>query len=426
MKANVTLYRFKKLSTGEHPLIIMLRDGAKRKKVSLGVSLPANRWNFKRNNYKPTPIIEGITEAEADKIRKDNAEIIALVESTNNKYAEKIRELATARKQVSLDTLVQMVEQPIKTDYLVLQWMEKLRDDFRVVDKIGQANIYDNARRLLDLFLKGKDIAFDEVDLAFLYRYEHFLRQRRLKSKDNKPTPAIKDSSISIYLRTLRAAIAKAVKLGYAKGLAFSDYKMPKGKANKRALSIKDIEAILKLENRTDDNFRYLVFSYFTIGMNFTDIARLTWDNIRGNEVHYTRQKVHHKMIIPIHTKVKEILDYYRPITGNITAITGANDNYIFPILDKDVHKTEAQKENRTRKMLKSFNKELKNIGTAAKVDTILTSYVLRHTAITNLVRAGITADAIQALAGHKRLTTTENYIQEASQQQKAKAVNSL
>jgi integrase len=258
-------------------------------------------------------------------------------------------------------------------------------------------------------------VAFDEIDLAFLYRYEHFLRQRKMK-----------DSSISMYLRTLRATIAKAVKLGYSKELAFNQYKIPTGRANKRALSEKEMEAIIKLENRNDDNFRYLLFSYYTIGMNFTDIARLTWDDIRGNEIHYTRQKIHQKIIIPIHPKIREILNHYRPITGNITAITGANDNYIFPILSKDVHKTEAQKENRIRKMLKLFNKELKNIGASAKVDTVLTSYVLRHTAITNLVRLGITADAIQALAGHKRLTTTENYIKEASQEVKTKAVNML
>jgi integrase/recombinase XerD len=208
--------------------------------------------------------------------------------------------------------------------------------------------------------------------------------------------------------------------------MPFSHYKIPKSRANKRALSESEMKAIIKLKNRTDDSYRYLIFSYFTIGMNFTDLARMTWDDIRDNEIHYTRQKVHHKMIVPIHEKVREVLDHYRPITGNVPSITGGNDNYIFPILDKEVHKTEAQKENRIRKKLKEFNKELKNIGKASKVETPLTSYVLRHTAITNLVRHGATADAIQALAGHKRLTTTENYIKEASNEQKAKAVNLL
>lgn len=397
MKATVVLFKSKTLTTGEHPLMLCLRDKAKIKYYALGVSLPKKHWNEKRRKWQALP-----------------PDIDELIKTTEAKYSAKIRELTATGKHVSLDTLYRMVEKPIQEDYTVLQWMERLRDDFRAVDKIGQANMYDNARRLLSLFLKAKDITFEEIDGAFLHRYEYFLRQRK-----------IKDSTISIYMRTLRAAIAKAIEMGYAKDMPFTGFKIPKGQASKRALSIPEMEAILNLK-RNDDYFRYLLFSYFTIGMNFTDMARLTWDNVRGHEIHYTRQKVHHKIIIPIHPKAAEVLDHYRPITGNMPAITGANDRYVFPILTKEVHTTEAMRENRTRKILKEFNKELKAIGSAAKVETPLTSYVLRHTAITNLVRAGVTADAIQALAGHKRLTTTENYIREASQEQKAKAVNML
>lgn len=398
MKASVILYKTNENKDGLRPLVLVLRDRTKIKRVTLNLMLPAKHWNEKTRRWQNL-------SKEADE----------LIKTTEAKYATKIRELSATRKKVSLDTLYEMVEHPVKDEFNVLQWMEKLRDDFRAVDRIGQANIYDNARRLLDLFLKSKDVAFDEIDLSFLYRYEHFLKQRK-----------IKDSSLSIYLRTLRAAISKAVKLGYTKEMPFDQYKIPQSRANKRALSIEEIEAILKLENRNDDYFRYLLFSYYTIGMNFTDMARLTWDDIRGNNIHYTRQKIHQKLIIPIHPKIREVLDHYRPITGNTPSIIGLNDNYIFPILQKSVHITEAQKENRIRKILKEFNKELKVISKAAKVETVLTSYVLRHTAITNLVRLGITADAIQGLAGHKRLTTTENYIKEASQEVKSKAVNML
>jgi len=437
MKAEVILYKHKTLSNGEFPLMLRLSGRemdekrnqivSKQKYHSLKASLPAVRWNEKKNRYKPIPITPDMTLTVQEAAIKLNAEITALVESTNSNYADKIRELARDRRTVTLDQLYQEVEHPITVQYAVLQWMEKLRDEFRAVDNIGQGNIYDNTRRLLSLFLSGKDISFYGIDVNFLARFEHFLRQRKVKVKGTTDQYLpMRDSTISIYMRTLRAAIAKAIKLGYTKCMPFDQYKIPKGRPNKRALSESEMLAILNLKNRTDDHYRYLLFSYYTIGMNFTDIARLTWDNIRGNEIHYTRQKVHHKLIIPMHPKIKEILDHYRGITGRTVSITGANDNYIFPILHKEVHKTELARENRIRKILKEFNKELKNIGASAKVDTVLTSYVLRHTAITNLVRLGITADAIQALAGHKRLTTTENYIREASQEVKSKAVNML
>ncbi len=337
-----------------------------------------------------------------------------LLKDTEAKYSKKISELARTQKHISLDSLYQIVEHPVKNDYTVFQWFQALIDEFKSLGKTGQVRVYQDAQRTLKSFLNDKDIVFDEIDLPFLYRYERFLNQRKIKV-----------STFSIYMRTFRAAIARAVKLGYTKEFAFNEYKIPTGKPNKRALSVEDMKALLKLKEK-NDNFRYLVFSYYTVGMNFTDLSRLTWDNIRGNEITYTRQKIHHRMTIPIHQKVKVILDYYKPLTGNNPNISGLNENYIFPILNREIHKTEQQIAYRIQKKRKQFNDYLKIVGTKAKVDVSLTSYIFRHTAITHLVRRGVTADAIQALAGHKRLTTTENYIKESSNEQKTKAVNML
>jgi len=413
MKATVVLFKSnrvkekysgagedQKLIYYEHPLYLVIRDRTKIKRFPLGISLAPKHWNDKRRKWQSLP--DGIDE---------------LIKTTEAKYAAKIRELNSAGKNVSLDTLYQMVENPVKTNYTVLQWFLALVKDYRDQGKIGQIRVYTDAHNALKSFLNDKDIAFDEIDLPFLYRYERHLKKRKLKT-----------ATFSIYMRTLRAALNKAIKEGYAKQYPFTDYSIPKGEPNRRALSIKDMGKLLKHKkiNKTTDNYRIMVFSYFTIGMNFTDVCRLTWNDIRENEIHYTRQKIHYKIIIPVHPKVKDILDHYRPITGMTPAISGLNDNYIFPILRKDKYITEQQIADRIHKMRKEFNDYLKTIGKVAGLDVSLSSYILRHTAITNLVRAGVTADAIMALAGHKRLTTTEGYIREASQQQKAKAVNSL
>ena len=410
--------------------MVRLNDGKKRKHISLGISLPEERWNVKKGCYVDLPIIAGMTKEQKKKTKEDNAAMWQRIADELSRYSSKIRELMRDDKQVSLDSLHTMVEHPVINDYTVIRWLEKIRDDYKAVDNIGQANVYDNARRILSLFLQGKDIAFDEIDSAFLYRFEHFLKQRRITKKDKsgkviETKNLVKDSTVSIYMRTLRAALAKAVKFGYCRRMPFEGYEMPQGKPNKRALSPEELNSIFALK-RNDDYFNYLLFAYYTIGMNFTDMARLTWDDIRGDDIYYIRKKTHHEMNIPIHPIIRELLNHYKPLTGKSPSITGRNDSYIFPILHKELHTTEAQRENRIRKILKSFNKELKSIGAAAKIETVLTSYTLRHTAITNLVRAGVTLDAVQALAGHKRLSTTEGYIQPAYQERKRIAVNML
>lgn len=400
MKATVVLFKSKTLSKGQHPLMLCLRDRANIKYYSLGVSLPASNWNEKTKKW------QGLS------LKMDS-----LIKTTEAKYAEKIKELAADQKHVSLDTLYQLVENPIKRDYTVFQYYDFLIDEFKATNKIGQKQIYSHSLNTLKKFQNDKDIKFDEIDLPFLHRFDRYLKRRNLK-------PA----SLSIQFRTLRAVLNKAIKEGYAKQYPFKDYSVPKGEPNRRALSIQDMDSLLnhKKINKKNEGYKMLVFSYFTVGMNFTDVCRLTWDNIRGNEIHYTRQKIHHKIVIPIHPKVQEILNYYKPITGNSPAISGINDNYIFPILKKDIHISEQQIADRIHKMRTIFNDYLKVIGKVAGIDYPLSSYILRHTSITNLVRAGVTADAIMALAGHKRLSTTEGYIHEASQQQKTKAVNML
>ncbi len=85
MKASVILYKSKNLATGEHPLMLVLRDGIKMKKVSLKVSLPASRWNDKKNCYKPTPIPEGMSEDKILEIQKKDAEIISLIKGYRSK-----------------------------------------------------------------------------------------------------------------------------------------------------------------------------------------------------------------------------------------------------------------------------------------------------------------------------------------------------
>jgi site-specific recombinase XerD len=426
MKASVILFTGKKVREQwegdrlvyfEHPLMLRLVDGKNRKHISLKISLPPERWDLNKQAYIPKPITRGMSKEQKALIEQENAEILDLITSNLNKYNSQISELKRRAKHVSLDSLFEMVEKPVKRDYTVYQYYDFLIKEFRETNRIGQVQIYTHSLNTLKKFLDEKDISFDEIDLPFLNRFDRFLRRRELKL-----------ASLSIQFRTLRSALNKAIKEGYANQYPFSDFKVVKGEPNKRALSIKEMDKLLteKKINNNSDHYRMMLFSYYTVGMNFVDMCRLTWDNIRDNEIHYTRQKIHHRMIIPIHPKVREILNYYRQITGNMPDINGLNDQYIFPILQKKVHITEQQIADRIQKKRKQFNDDLKSYGKTAKIEMPITSYVLRHSAITHLVRAGVNIDAIQALAGHKKLSTTEGYIKEASQEQKHMAVNML
>ena len=62
--------------------------------------------------------------------------------------------------------------------------------------------------------------------------------------------------------------------------------------------------------------------------------------------------------------------------------------DYIFPILDKQVHLTDLQRYDRIHKVTKKVNKHLKELAKLAGIEIHLTTYVARHTYATVLKRS--------------------------------------
>lgn len=102
------------------------------------------------------------------------------------------------------------------------------------------------------------------------------------------------------------------------------------------------------------------IFSYLIINVNFTDIANLKYENIQNERIQYIRQKTNRPINIAIQEEALKIIDVYS--VENV----GSTD-YIFPILDRKIHKTEQQKYNRIQKMLGRINRNLKIVAEKAK-----------------------------------------------------------
>jgi|GEM_PF-6000230 site-specific recombinase XerD len=426
MKASVILYKFKTLSNGEHPLMVVLRDKTRMKRVSLGTSLPKERWNFKKHAFKPYPILEGMTEQQISDVNTKNADIIKLIKDTEAEYADKIQNLMIRKKKVSLDTLAEK-EKPVTENYTVLAYFKKIYEANKNQGKIGNYRIYRQTHNVLKDFLKGKDIDFAELDTKLLKDFERHL----LKGHDDQTKRA---GTVSVYMRTIRALYNQAISEGLARitDYPFSQhikdnkYKLPKGNNNKRALESSEI-AMLLSKNIDSDYYRYLLFTYYALGINFIDLALLKWTNVsEDNNLTYTRKKLEHhggtigKLEIPLNEKALAILRYYKPLTGI------DKTNYIFPILNKHEHITPAQQDNRIRKILKVFNEMLKYYGEYAGIGSPITTYVLRHSVFTELIRKGLHVNIVKALAGHEKISTTMLYVKAAGMDEKKTAVNML
>ena len=91
--------------------------------------------------------------------------------------------------------------------------------------------------------------------------------------------------------------------------------------------------------------------------------------------------------------------------------ISTREGKYVFPILDEQKHATPQSKHNRIKKVLKMYNKDLKEIGRILEIETPMTSYVARHTWATSMKKLGASISIISEGLGHDSEETTQIYL---------------
>lgn len=380
--------RTKQLSNGLFPIYLRVTKVRQTKYISLNLSCDSGQWNGQKEEFRKS-VKDYIQKNSSLLAIKNRAEKI-ITESLGNGIDLTLSEIEEKFLNFKQDKKISLNE----------FWNQRI-EDFTNSGRLGNVRVYKEARNSFFSFLDNKVIYFGDLTIGLLDKYEIHLRSR-----------GNMESSISVRMRTIRAIYNDAIKKGLAsqEKYPFARYSVSKLKsqANKRALSIDDIDKIRGLHTskypHLIDSKSYFLFSYFTRGMNFVDMMKLTWDNIQNNRITYTRSKTKGKFTIKILPQVEEILKYYKN--------QKRDSKYIFPILLKN-DLTLSQIENRKEKVLKKFNKELKQIAELCSIDTKITSYVARHSFATILKQKGVATDIISESMGHKNLTITQAYLKE-------------
>jgi site-specific recombinase XerD len=104
----------------------------------------------------------------------------------------------------------------------------------------------------------------------------------------------------------------------------------------------------------------------------------------------------------------------------------GLDSGYIFPILHQNIHRSEAQKYNRKKKVLLKINKALKEIAKIIGIKANLTTYVSRHSYATVLKNSGVNIALISETLGHSDLKTTQIYLDSFENSQIDEALGNL
>lgn len=361
----------------------------KLKYVSLQFSIDVEYWDFKEQRLRD------------DCPNRSHYQL--LIDIKLEEYRKKILKLEALEIEVTFDTL--FPQQKKRNICTITQYFDIIINKLKELGKLKSASKYYFTLSSLNKF-KSMDIEFSEIDLKFLKDYEFYLRKEGQAS-----------NSIATKFSCFKAAYNKALEEGIFtnEDSPFKKYKVGRlwTQTRKRAIHKEDVQKLKEFDLSTLTKYPtpYLefardifMFSYLTAGINFKDIATLRYCDLDNGRIYYSRHKTQKNMNTILLPDAMTILNKY------MKKDAGAED-YIFPVLDRNIHITEQQQADRIQKVLKQVNRKLKIISKALNLKINLTTYVARHTFATVLKRSGVDIGIISESLGHSDLKTTQIYL---------------
>lgn len=284
-----------------------------------------------------------------------------------------------------------------------LSLMEFYADSLRKEGRVGTAEFYEQAISSLKDFA-GEHFTFGSVTHKWLMKYE-----KAMMEKGRSIT------TVGMYCRALRTVFNLAIDKRKIPAALYpfgkGKYVIPTSKGRKMALTEAQKDKILAYNTTLDPSVRKAVdmwvFSYFCYGMNFADIARLKFGDIRDNVIIFDRTKTANterdrsSIEIPVRQEVRAIINQW----GNKTLNP---QSYVFPVLREGL--TVKQINDRVHDFIAETNEHLASACADLELPKI-TTYWARHTFATIAYKKGAGLEFIQKALGHSDIKTTQAYI---------------
>jgi site-specific recombinase XerD len=275
-----------------------------------------------------------------------------------------------------------------------IAFMDKLILSMHENRQFGTAKNYQRARKSFTSFCQKESISFEEISGDLINQYERWLKNKNVSK-----------NTVSFYMRNLRSVYNKAVECQYIEQtFPFKKAYTGVDRTTNRAMDESLIVSLKNLNlsrNRSLASARDLfLFSFYSRGMAFVDMAFLKKSHIKNNVLYYSRHKTSQSMSVRLEPCIIEIINRYSVLTKS--------SDYLLPIIT-EVDDQKAYKQYLNK--LSYYNKLLKQIADMLNLNTQLTSYVARHTWATVARNRNIPISVISAGMGHSSESITKIYL---------------
>lgn len=260
----------------------------------------------------------------------------------------------------------------------------------RQLRKVRTSETYFSTLRSFMTFLKGQDIPIDGITSDLMLQYESWLKLK-----------GVCMNSISFYMRILRAVYNRAVDKGMVEQTSpFRHVYTGIDKTIKRAIPIKSIKSLknidLTMRHSSDFARDMFMFSFYTRGMSFIDMAYLKKKDLSHGILTYRRRKTGQLLSIKWEKCMAEIVNKYNDDTSE----------YLLPII-----KRQGDERRQYINSLHLVNYRLKLLSEEIGLNRPLTMYVARHSWASAARSKNIPISVISEGMGHDNEATTQIYL---------------
>lgn len=390
-------FRASSVGTKEGTLFFQVIHNRVTRQISTGYKLYPSEWDTARSEIRIPSGTDEKRRAYLDSLKNALAEHTARLKDT-------VSRLERSGKAYTTDKVVELYRSSAGNSGF-LSFGRSLATQLRQIGKSRTAETYTTALNSFERFRGGNDVYFSEVDSNLMSAYELWLRQS-----------GVCPNSSSYYMRNLRAIYNQAVeKEVTVQRKPFRHVYTGIDKTVKRAVPLEVIRQIrdcdLSLSPVMDYARDLFMFSFYTRGMSFVDMAYLKKKDLQNGILVYRRRKTGQQLSVKWERPMQEIVDRYD--TGNTP--------YLLPVI-RDMA-SDARRQYLSAAHL--TNAKLKMLGEQLGLAITLTTYVARHAWASIARSKNIPVSTISEAMGHDSESTTLIYLASLDTSQVDKA-NSL
>ena len=294
-------------------------------------------------------------------------------------------------KSFTIDEIVEAYHEQTSGNTL-FAYMERMIAMYWKQGQYRTSETYSTTLNSFKRFRADVDVGLEDIDSGLMETYESYLKQNDLSP-----------NTISFYLKHLRAVYNRAVDDELIMDRKpFKRVSTAIEKTPKRAISLRNIKRLKALDCSHNPSRKFardmFLFSFYTRGMSFVDIAYLQKKNLKGDVLFYRRKKTNQQLMIHWEGCMQEILKSYGADTSS---------PYLFSIIKEPSNNPRKQYQN----ALFLINRHLKEIGKGLGLHQPLTMYCARHSWASIARDEGIPLSVISEGMGHDSEKTTQIYL---------------